>query len=332
MLKVIYGILITMILALLIMFGGLFINPKHQEEEQVTLDNPKYHLQFIVQDKNESFWSDLEKGAKAAEKELGVYVELVTLEQMDIESLSKTVEMAINSGVDGIALQAVDSEKTQELIDIAKSQGIAILTYENNNYILSDTPTVGTNNYSLGTYAGEMAVEAANGQADVAVVINNSGNEGDKEFKNLIIEGINNAFDSYSSMHISEDNIYTIDTDMFEAEKVTSSIIEKPDMPNLIICMDAKCTSGIAQIIRDNNLVGDIKIVGYGVSPQTLDFIEHGVIYGTISPDSFEIGYSTVKSLTQLLEGEQISNVISTSLHTIDKSNAAEYSEDIVTE
>lgn len=332
MLKIIYGILTAMLVTLLIMFAGLFVNSKQQEEEQVTLENPKYHIQLIMQDKNESFWNDIEEGAKEAEKEFGVYVELVTLEQMDIESLSKTVEMAVNSGVDGIALQAVDSDKTQEIVDIAKAQGVAILTYENNNYILSDTPTVGTNNYSLGTYAGEMAVKAANGKADVAVIINNLGNEGDKEFKNLIIEGINNAFDSYSSMHISEDNIYTIDADMFEAEKVTSSIIEKPDMPDLIICMDAKCTSGIAQIIRDNNLVGDIKIVGYGVSPQTLDFIEHGVIYGTISPDSYEIGYSTVKSLTQLLEGEQISNVISTSLHAIDISNVAEYSEDILTE
>ncbi len=323
MLKGIYGVLIAMLVILTAMFVSLFINPGHPMEQQTAIQNPRYHLQLLVKNKEESFWISFREGAKAAEEEYGVYIEFVPVEQINPVNLRETVEMGVNQGVDGIALQAADSEQTQQIIDQAKKQGVQIITYENSNYIVSDIPMVGTNNYSLGNYAGDMAVDASKGVADVAVIINGAGNEGDKTLKNLIIEGINNAFDNYGQIRISD--IYTINTDMFEAEKVASEILNKEDIPDLIICMDEKCTPGIAQILVDNNMVGDIKLVGYGITAQTLNYIEHGVIYGTVCPDAYEIGYDTVKALVQMLNGEQVSEIISTSLYTIDIGNVNEF-------
>lgn len=323
MLKGIYGVLIGLLIVLLIMYGNIAVNSEDQTQQEVTGEDPEYHLQLIIQNTNDNFWSSFKTGAKEAEAEFGVYTEFVTLGQMKVEELRETVEMGVDAGVDGIALQAVDSEQTKLIIEEAKSQNVAMLTYENNNYILSETPMVGTNSYSLGCYAGNMAVEATGGNADVAVVINNAGNDGDEEYENLIVQGILDSFSTYSTLNITD--IYTIDADMFEAEKVTSDILDSENIPDLIICIDEKCTPGIAQILVDNNMVGDIKLVGYGITPLTLDYIEHGVIYGTICPDAYEIGYNTVKSLVQILKGEPISNSIDTGLYAIDKSNVQQY-------
>ncbi len=325
MLKGIYGVLIGMLVVLIVMFGSLFVKSGKQAEQEVKIENPKYHLQVIVQNKNGNFWTSFQEGAKVAEQETGVYVEFVALEQIDPDSLKKAVEMGVNAGVDGIALQAADLEQTQLIIENAKAQGVDIITYENGFYMVSDTPMVGTNYTTLGSYAGNMAVEASGGEADVAVVINSAGSEGVEELQNLIIQGIIDAFGSYGKME--DPDIYTIDTDMFEAEEVTSEILAKEDIPDLIIILDEKCTPGIAQILVDNNMVGDIKLVGYGITPRTLDYIEHGVIYGTICPVSYEIGYETVTSLVQMLSDEQISNSIPTDLYYIDKNNVSEYKE-----
>jgi ribose transport system substrate-binding protein len=327
MLKGIYGILIGMLIVLLVMYGNLTFNSKVKTQEEAEVENPKYHLQLIIQNTNENFWTSFEKGAHTAQEEYGVYIEFVTLEQMDVDNLREAVEMGVNSGIDGIALQAADSEQTLLMIEDAKEQGVAILSYENNSNIISETPMVGTNSYSLGNYAGNMAVEASKGQAEVAVVINSAGNSGDEVYNSLIIEGIKNSFGAYGTMNLRDSNIYTINTEMFEAEKVASAIINSKDRPDLIICMDEKCTPGIAQILVDNNMVGDIKLVGYGITAKTLDYIDHGVIYGTICPDAYEIGYDTVKQLIQSLEGEQISDKVSTGLYTIDKSNVRQYLE-----
>jgi ribose transport system substrate-binding protein len=328
MLKGIYGVLIGMLIILLVMFGSLFINSKSQTKQEAKVENPEYHIQLIVQDSSENFWTSFREGAKAAEEELGVYVEFVAIKQLDVDSLREAVEVGVNSGVEAIALQAADSEQTQQIINNAKDQGVQIITYENNNYIVADTPMVGTNNYSLGSYAGDMAVEASVGKGNVAVIINSPGTDGAEEYKNLIIQGINNSFGSYGKIETSYLSIYTIDADMFEAEKVTSEILASNNIPDLIICMDEKCTPGIAQILVDKNMVGDIKLVGYGVTTKTLEYIQHGVIYGTVCPDSYEIGYKTVQSLVQMLNGDAVSEAISTGLYTIDKSNVQQYVED----
>lgn len=332
MIKGVYGVLIGMLIVLLVMYGNLAFNSKNKKQEETAVEDPKYHLQLIIQNTNANFWTSFEKGARVAQAEFGAYTEFVTLEQMNVDNLREAIEMGVNAGVDGIALQAADSEQTRLMVEDAKKQGVAILTYENNSNIVSETPMVGTNSYTLGNYAGNMAVEASDGQADVAVVINNAGNTGEEVYNSLIIEGIKNAFGAYGMMNLSDSNIYTIDADMFEAEKVASAIINSTNRPDLIICMDEKCTPGIAQILVDNNMVGDIKLVGYGISALTLDYIDHGVIYGTICPDAHEIGYETVKQLVQSLNGEQISDKVDTGLYTINKSNVKQYLENMDTD
>jgi len=327
MLKWIFSILIGMLLMISIMFGQLLINGENKIEEKGATVNPDYHLQVIIQNTNEYFWTYFQEGAKAAEEEFGVYVEFVTVSQRDTNLLKEAVEKGVNAGVDGIALQAADLELTQDIIEEAKEQGVALLTYENDNFIIPNTPMVGSNSYSIGSIAGDMAVEVSGGVADVVVIINNAGDQGDVQYKNLIVQGILQSFSKYSTINITD--IYTLNSDMFEAEKIASSIISDTKKVDLIICLDEKSTPGVAQVLVDNNKVGDIKLIGYGVMPQTLDYIERGVIFGTVCPNAYEIGYYTVKQLTQSLKGEQISDYTSTKLYTIDAHNVNEYNQDM---
>lgn len=326
MLKGIFGILIGLLLVLSVMFGKLVVGSELKAEQNISIEEPKHHLQLIVQNTDEYFWTFFQQGVKAAEAETGVYVEFVKV-QRNIDNLRETVEMAVNAGVDGIALQAADSEQTQLIVEEAKNEGIAVITYENDNFNIPNTPVVGTNSYNLGCIAGDLAVEASGGTANVAVIINNAGNLKDVQYKNGIVLGIKNSFGIYSTININDNNIYTVNADLFEVERLATSIIEKSNV-NLIICIDEGSTPGIAQVLVDNNKVGDIKLIGYGVTPKTLNYIERGVIYGSVCPDAYEIGYYTVKQLAQSLNGEQISDYISTKLFTIDYDNVKDYIRD----
>jgi ribose transport system substrate-binding protein len=327
MLKWIVGLLIGMLLVVSFMFGKLTIGSDLRTQETVSAEHPKHHLQVIIQNTDEYFWKLFQEGAKAAGEDYDVYVELVGVSKRNTDELREAVEMAVNAGVDGIALQAVDSEQTQSIIESAQKQGMAVLTYENDNYIIPNTPKVGSNSYTLGCTTGDMAVKASDGSADVAVIINNSGNQNDEQYTNMIVQGILDSFSTFSSMQV--DKIYTINADLFEAEKIATSIIEDASNVNLIICIDERSTPGIAQILVDNNKVGDIKLIGYGNQPQTLNYIKRGVIYGSVCPNAYEIGYTAVQQLTQSLDGDQISDYTSTQLYTIDAGNVNQYSEDL---
>lgn len=320
----IFGMLFGMLLFLLIMFGQLLVHTDDSKEVPNGNTNEEKHVQLIIQNTDEYFWTFFKEGAKAAGEESDIYVEFVTAPQNDAKAIAEAVERGIYAKVDGIALKPADSIQTQDIIEEAKKQGIPVVTYENYSYNVANAPMIGSNSYSIGSIAGNMAVEATGGSSNAAVIINDPGEEGDVLYKNLIIQGIIESFSKYSTMNLK--GIYTLKQDTFETEKVASAIIEDMDDLDLIICLDERSTPGVAQVLVDNNKVGDIRIVGYGIMPQTLDYIERGVIYGTVSPNAYEIGYYTVTQLVKQMEGEQISDSKSTELYTIDLDNVDEYS------
>lgn len=320
----IFGMLFGMLLFLLVMFGQLMVHTDNAKEVPQSNINSNKHVQLIIQNTDEYFWTIFKEGAKEAGEESNVYVEFVTAPQNDAKAIAEAVEKGIYAKVDGIALKPADSYQTQEIIEVAKKQGIPIAAYENYSFNIANVPLIGSSSYSIGSMAGNMAVEATNGKSNVAVIINDPGEEGDVLYKNLIIQGILESFSKYSTMNLK--NIYTLKQDTFETEKVASTIIEEMEDVDMIICLDERSTPGVAQVLVDNNKVGDIRIVGYGIMPQTLDYIERGVIYGTVSPNAYEIGYYTVMQLVKQMEGEQISDYKSTELYMINSENIDEYS------
>ena len=215
--------LFGMLLLITVMFGQLLYNTNEVKENQESVEKPEYHLQIIVQNTDEYFWNFFKEGAKAAEREYGVYVEFVPISRKDAGVIKEAVEKGINAGVDGIAFQPADTKQTQDILVEAKKQGIALLTYENDSFNIPNTPMVGSSSYNIGTMAGNMAVNATNGKSNVVVVMNEAGEQGDVLYRNLLIQGIMESFSKYGTINIKD--IFTLDKDMFEAERVTSAII-----------------------------------------------------------------------------------------------------------
>ena len=122
--------------------------------------------------------------------------------------------------------------------------------------------------------------------------------------------------------------VYPVNVEHFEVEKSTNEILdERPDV-DLILCTGETSTPGVAQVLlADANRVGDICVIGYGAMPQTLDYIERGVIYGSVCPDAYQIGYQSVKQLCRMLDGETVSNSLNTSMYTVTADNLEEFRE-----
>lgn len=323
MIRGIFGLLLGMLLILGIMFVTLIVREDRNRETVSKVSTAKYHLQILVQNTDEYFWQYFKDGARTAAEEMDVYAEFVPIAGKDSEAIKDAVEKGIYSGVNGIALKPADALGTKEIAKEAKEKNIPLLIYENDSYNISDLPIVGSNSYTIGTMAGTMGAQAIGSGTKAVIIMNEAGEEGDISYRNLSIQGIAESFSLKGNIEIEE--IYTLKQNMFDAEKVTYSIISKHKDVNLIICLDEKSTPGVAQVLVDNNLVGDIKLVGYGSMPLTLDYVERGVIYGTVSPDAYKIGYYTVKQLAQELNGVQISDYKSTPLYSIDASNVASF-------
>lgn len=319
MIKIIFGTLATMVIIIGLMFGQLFSNISNGKDNVEDKAAPEYHVQIFIQDTNEYFWELFQEGVEDASQEYLIYPEFITLTKGDIKELENAVEMGINAGVDGIALSAADSTNTQRIIEYSEEEGVLVVTYENDNYLIPNTSVVGTNSYSTGYMAGEMAIEASDRKANAVLIIPDSSDGSDSQYKNMIVQGVLESFSKYSTINL--EHIMSIKPQLFEAEKLASTIINDYKDIDMIICMDERSTPGVAQSLVDNNLVGDIKLIGYGLMPQTIDYIEKGVIYGTVYPNAHQIGYEVVSQLHKVLEGEQISDYVNTDLYSIDSEN-----------
>lgn len=319
----IFAILSAMLLTLLLMLGNLFITMDQTNVEQAPSTPPDYHIQIITQSTDEHFWTLFQEGALKASKDLNLYVEFVPIPPRNVDALVETVQKAIYSKVDGIALQPVDYDETREVTNSALAAGIPVINYENDKYLIPEVSVVGSNSYDIGYTAGSMINPATKGQANIAVILDEGSNQGDSEYKNMKIQGILDAISSYGRMNLSE--IYTLDSGMFEAERLTNTILTEKKEINVIMCTDEKSTPAVAQVLVDSNKVGDVKVIGYGTMSQTLNYIRKGVIYGTVSPDAYEIGYQTVEQLYESIKGEALSDSIYTELFTIDNSNVDQY-------
>lgn len=320
-------IFISLIAALVVvcaMFYSLYDAGRTGGEEKVTDNRPRYHIQIVTKSStNEHFWTEFKKGASDAGNKLNIYVEFVDVAQDSLETSVKTFEKAINSKVDGIALKAEDIEKTSALVNSARKKNIAVLTFENDHYFLPDIPTVGSNSYDIGCREGKMGANACGGTGCAAIIVNGSDEKESSQYKNLKLQGMMDAFSKYPDIKVQK--VYTLESGMFETENLMSEILKQNSKINLILCTDERSTPGIAQVLVDKNRVGEVSVVGYGAMPQTLDYISHGVIYGSICPDSYHIGYDCVQQLSEMLGGGKVSDTLNTDLFSIDASNVEKY-------
>lgn len=335
MVKAIFGSLIGMLLFILVLFGNMLINSDDQFASDKLDRVPEYHIQVIVQNSNENFWNNLKLGASAAAEEQNVFVEFVPVAQNDASTINTAVEKGIYANVDGIALQATATD-TVNMIKTLTEEGKQIAAFENYYYDFKNIPqlpVIGSNNYDIGYYAGDMTVEATvgkkkkkDGKYEVGLILNDANNQDNEVKNNSIVQGILQAFVLYKDdINLSADHIYPMDTGIFDQEKLNSLIL--PDAKNLdvIICTDEKITPSVAQLLLDKDMTKDITIIGFGDKDQTLNFVKRGVIYGAVCPDSYKIGYYTVQQLVKKIKGETISYSKLIDLKEINADNVEQY-------
>lgn len=321
--KGIYISLTAVLAAILVMMVSLYGAGQTGAEGGRPEQVPRYHVQIVTKNADEHFWTTFKTGAVDAGKAMNVYVEFVDVAQDSLDSSLRALEKAIYSGVDGVAFQAQDVEKTGALVKKARDREMAVLTFENDRNYLTDIPTVGSSSYDIGFQEGEMGVRACGGQGRAAIILNGNGGGESGQNKNLKLQGMMDAFSKNSGIQVQE--IYSLDSGMFETEKLMSTILTKKPKIDLILCTDERSTPGIAQVLVDENSVGEVAVVGYGAMPQTLSYIDRGVIYGSICPDAYHIGYDCVQQLAALLDGNRISDSVNTDLFSIDSSNVGRY-------
>lgn len=319
MIKNVFRILIVSLVVIVLMLSLLLFRPQAQISSHVDYS---YHLQIIVENTDTYFFNQFLYGAKEAADTLEAYVEVVSLEKGKTDSLRETVEKGIYAKVDGIALHAVADTNVQTLCDLAELNGVQLALYESENSLTLPVPNIATNAYSIGTTAAQLAIEASGGNCKAILVLDRV-NKDLSANRSLKLQGILEWFNDYPNAEVVE--TYVINSDFMATEQLMDILFGKAITFNTIICLKETSTPMFAQRILDNALIGSVRLIGYGALPETLDYINRNIIYGSVCPDAQEIGYQTVVALINSLRNNRMSDYSSANLYSITKENVSDF-------
>jgi len=127
--------------------------------------------------------------------------------------------------------------------------------------------------------------------------------------------------------------VMTDDLKAARAQSNAEAALQKyPDMDGFL-CLYSYNAPAAARALESANKVGKVKIIGFDTEPQTLEYLQKGVIDVCIGQKPYQFGYKSVKLLYEInQEGvKQVKNnlppggVIDTGVEVITKATLPEY-------
>lgn len=280
------GICSCVILAMAMSLASCGSESYHQKEERYV---------FISTNVNLPYWQEAEAGFQDAAKWLGVKAELAGPEKFSPEDELAAFKKAVGENPSGILISAARVDLFKDAIDSAVSAGIPVICID------SDAPTskrlmfIGTDNYRAGAESAKRMGDLLKGQGRVVIVsIPGQFNLDER------VRGVNDGLKKYPGIKIAQ----TIDDkgDPRSANDQISVLLAKTAKEKVdgIICLEASGGSGAAEALHRLDQSGKVPIVAFDKDPETLDFVEKGVIAATIAQKPYVMSYYGLKFLDDL--------------------------------
>lgn len=320
-----YSLIAVLLIAVILVFGCLFFqNRSHEEkEEKKTL-----RVGVTLYRGDDSFINNLcgkmEEKAKAYEKETGVKVILDVVDGKGNQNTQNSqVDRFISLGVDVICVNMVDRSAASYIISRAMEGDIPVIFF-NREPVEEDM-----NRWEKLYYVGESAKESAVLQGNILVDAYKKDPasldlNGDGKVSYVLLEGETSHQDSLIR---TEWSIQTLKDGGVPLEKITGGIgnweksqgsawMEKwldeyPDEIELVISNNDDMALGAADALERKKITRPIKIVGIDGTPQGIEGLNSGKLFGTVQCDSDEYANAVFQIAAAAGLGQNVQEIVS---------------------
>ncbi len=266
------------------------------------------------------FWKAVEGGAREGAKEAGA--EMIwkgSLKEDDPEQQIRIVEQFVSEGVGGIVLAPIDDTALMRPVAAAMQKGIPVVIMD--SALKGEPPkdfvcTVSTNNHRAGEMAGEQLGKLLDGKGKVVLFryIQVCTSTGQREAGFLV------AIKKFPEIQVIVDNRYS-GTTISEAHSAALNMLDKLKEADGIFCSNEPSTLGMLRALKQNNLAGSKKLVGFDTSPGLVEGLKSGEIKALVAQNPKKMGREAVKALVAKMKGETVLAVIDSGAAIVTKEN-----------
>jgi ribose transport system substrate-binding protein len=250
---------------------------------------------------NNPFWIPVKEGTmKAAEelKPLGCTVDWINAgAQHTTDVFGKAIEAAMAQGYDAIATIAGDSGIVT-YINRAVDAGIPVATFNSETASVNKRLFfVGADLYQQGLTAGKRMAEVLGGKGKVAVITGFFSVEAHELRRKGFEDALAKEAPGVTIVGRVE-NKDKADTAYSQAQDFMTA---NPDLGAIYVT--AGGPFGAAKAVQDAGKAGTVKIICYDFVDETMEFVESGVITGTLGQDPYAQGHDPAIRLYNYLIG-----------------------------
>jgi len=298
---------------------------KITEEINKTSGGAKKKIALVMKTLTNPFFIDMEKGARRAEKELGINLIVKTgAQETSIGQQISIVEELINLKVDAIVIAPGSSTELIPVLKKAQDAKIQIVNVDdklNTGFCekigLKDVPLVSVDNEEAAYQSAKYISNLISSPTEAAILegIRTAANSENRK------NGALRAFKENKNITVTA--VETANWKIDEAFKITSRIIKKNPKIGAIFCANDMMALGASEYVHS---IGrkDIKIAGFDALEEVKKEIEKGNIMVTVDQQAELQGYTGVKYALRLIKGESVPNKTIIPIRLIDKKKIKE--------
>ncbi|GBF76816.1 LacI family transcriptional regulator [Paenibacillus sp. 598K] len=264
------------------------------------------------------FWQVLIDGVYEAAEEFGVQLQVTgSRSETDVEAQIALVEQAIEEQPDAIVLAANDFDRLVPAADRARASGIKLIIVDSG--INSDAPhsVVATDNVIAGRKAGEAMEQELARPASIVILsyVKNAASHIDREkgVRAVLEEMPENRVEAYY-VEGSEENAYLKALEILKSDQAVVGIIG----------LNEPTTVGAGRAIQELGLKERVVLIGFDSSVNEIKLLDEGAMKATVIQRPFQMGYLSVKTALEAVQGKKVPDTIDTGSLLITKQNMYE--------
>ena len=262
---------------------------------------------------NHIFWQTVHAGALAAAQEYELEV-IWNAPQIEIDSARQItiVENLITREIDGIVLAPVDKDALVSVVERATDAGIPVSIFDSGIETDKIISFVATDNFQAGVMAGRRMGHILKGRGKVGVIGFMPGSASTMAREAGFNETLAREFPMIKNVGVRYGMADRAKA-LAEAENLMTA---HPDL-DAIFADNESSTDGTVRAVKQRNLAGDIKIVGFDASRELIEELKAGTIDSIVVQDPFKMGYESTKAIGLLLNGEKLTPKIDSGAYLV---------------
>ena len=281
----------------------------------------KLKIAVIPKSNTAMFWKSVHSGAKLGAVALGD-VELLwraPVEDDDLQEQISLVDQCVSEGVSGIALAPMDKAALAGAVARAAKKKIPVIIFDSEfkGTLGKDfIATVGIDNKKGGNIAGEQLAKLIKGKGKVVMLRVKVGNANIMSRE----EGFLETIAKYKGIQVIEKNRYASGT----TEKANDECMKMADKlkeADGIFCSYEQSTMGMLRALRNLNLTGKGKFIGFDTPAFALEALKRNEINVLVAQDPAQMGFLCVKTVVDYIHGKKIPSKINVDLRVITQDN-----------